>query len=307
MSVSRRRTFLLAALLGIAGLATADGAWFGGGSRPGVSRRDATMPLAGVRQTLAFVGLVRVDAALRRGEIALALRRGRAAIALAPDLALAREQLAYRFALDLAPTRATALDRVAFVAEGLRFLDDGLERGGLAPSVAGRLHFARGMILWLRGEHDEEFDAAHRLAAGRSAIERGRDELLRAAEVAPDVLLFRQGASAACRARGEDAFDRARALEPALVAKDPIALRQAEAALAIAEDAFAQLAMHQRQVMTRFASPSEATRDLVALADASAAIAAFNARLVRGESLSPDEQARLDEHRAVRRRLLASS
>lgn len=162
------------------------------------------------REFLGGLRVARINAALHAGDPQRALRYAREALALVPDRAELRARVADVLAFDLPPVELEPARRVAWIAEALRVLDEGLQ----ARPDSAFLHFRRGLILVLRGKQFAEFEDAWRSGAGRSTLDSGVEEFVRAAELAPFQRTYRFWAAVHLEERGTRALDLALANDP---------------------------------------------------------------------------------------------
>lgn len=172
-----------------------------------VERAEGLRFLPALRSLLVQFWLVRIDADLRAGSLHKALRHARQVLALAPDLAPARVRLADVLAYNLPPCEADPERRLAWIAEGLDVLDDGLE---LDPTSA-LLHKERGLLIWSRGLTFPEFEQAFRETYGQTTLEAGVEALVRGAELARGEWSAVRAASIGLARRGDQRLDGARA------------------------------------------------------------------------------------------------
>lgn len=155
------------------------------------------------REFLGGLRVARINAALRAGDPQRALRYAREALALVPDRAELRARVADVLAFDLPPIELDAARRVAWIAEALRVLDEGID----ARPGSAFLRFRRGLILVLRGKQCPEFEVAWRAGAGRSTLDAGVEDFVRAAELAPFSRSYRFWAAVHLEERGTRSLD----------------------------------------------------------------------------------------------------
>ena len=148
---------------------------------------------------------LRIHAAKRSGHLSRALRHAREALAIAPDLPLARSQLASVLAWDLAASEADERRRLAWMAEGLAILDEGLDR----DPYDAQLHNMRAMLLYNRGQFSPAFEEAFVAMHGRTTLDEATDAMLRAAELGRGTMSFIRGATILLLRRGDLHLDRA--------------------------------------------------------------------------------------------------
>lgn len=170
------------------------------------------------REFLGGLRVARINAALRAGDPQRALRYAREALALVPDRAELRARVADVLAFDLPPLELDTARRIAWIGEALRVLDEGLD----ARPDSAFLRFRRGLILVLRGKQYPEFEAAWRTGTGRSTLDAGVEDFVRAAELAPFSRSYRFWAAVHLEERGT------RSLELALGGDTRAAARAAD-------------------------------------------------------------------------------
>lgn len=150
-----------------------------------------------LRALLVQVWLIRIDADIATSRPWRALVHARQALAIAPDLSVARVRLSDVLAWELPPREIEPDARVAWIAEALAILDEGIRR---RPGD-GLLHHARGILIANRGEQFPEFAARFARDHGVSTLEEGAEELIVAAELEPRAGYFVRYASVLVRAR----------------------------------------------------------------------------------------------------------
>lgn len=241
------------------------------------------------RALLAQLQLIRIDAAASAGDLGRALRYARQTLAIAPDLEAVRVRLASVLAFDLASREAAPASRIAWVAEALNVLDDGIRR---APRSAA-LHLTRGIYVWWRGQTVPEFAAAYERATGRSTLDAGVDSLVAAASYARFDVLTLNAAAAVLLSRAEDRLDRAK--------------RGDHSQLEGARGDFDRAADYLRTVEALADRPSDSLHRALELAEVSAELIALNEASLREGPLDAARQQRLDALRARRIELRQSS
>lgn len=222
--------------------------------------------LPGLRALIVQFWMVRIDGALKRDDRAGALRFAREALAVAPDLVVARARLAQVLAFDLSGNEFTPSARVAWIAESLNVLGEGIERD---PS-ASPLHLARGIILWMRGESVPEFAAEFERRTGKTAFDAAADAMARAAQLSPFDYTTLFYASTVLAARAEAALDWAKSRQDAAGTGDAVARTEFAAALERARDDYLRVAQWSGTQEALLDQPSEYTKTFAAHAAVSA-------------------------------------
>lgn len=166
-----------------------------------------------LRAFLFHVWSLRIAADIRADRPAKALRHAREALAFAPDLPLARIELAGVLAWDLAAREFDESRRLAWMAEGLAVLDEGLRRDPFDP----QLHSFRGLLIYNRGSTHPEFEQAFRRMYGRGTLDVATDAMVRAAELSRGTTVLIRRATRLLERRAEDALKRALDGEPTLL------------------------------------------------------------------------------------------
>ncbi len=144
------------------------------------NRGPAIRFLPELRAFVVQIWLVRIDGALKGGRTHAALRLAREVLAIAPDLPAARVRLSDVLGYNLPPLEIDPARRLAWIAEALRVLDEGLER----DPYNAVLHAERGILIRSRGEHFPEFAAAFERTTGRTTLDAGVDAQVAGAEFA---------------------------------------------------------------------------------------------------------------------------
>ncbi len=223
--------------------------------------------LPALRGLLVQVWLVRIDADLRAGSPHKALRHARQVLALAPDLAAARVRLADVLAYNLPPGEADPERRLAWIAEGLGVLDDGLER----DPTAALLHQERGLLIWSRGLAYPEFEQAFGETCGQTTLEAGVEALVRGAELARGEWPAVRAATIGLARRGDQRLERACAGDAAW--------------FTAAADDFARAAAYLRELLAWSELAPEALAVDLALALACQEAAALGAAVAAGRQI----------------------
>lgn len=217
-----------------------------------------------LRSFLVQAWLVRIDASLRAGRTHQALRLCREILALAPDLPLARVRLSAILAYRLAPMELDEARRLAWIAEGLAILDEGLLRN---PFDAA-LHTERGLLIWSRGDAFAGFESAFRRTYSTSCLEEGVRALVQGAEFARGNWEAVRKATIGLQQRGD--FHLAAGSQG-----DPERLLRAE------ED-FERAGSYLRELLEFSALAPAALRVDLAHAETSAALCRFNGAVLAG-------------------------
>lgn len=161
--------------------------------------------LPALRGLLVQIWMIRIDADLRAGRPHKALRLGREMLRMAPGLPRTRTRLADILAYRVAPMEAEPERQVAWIAEGLAVLDEGLAR----DPTCSEFHTDRGLLIWSRGSVSPEFAAAFFSTYGTTTMEAGVAALVRGAELARGRWWALRAAGVVLQLRGDAYLERA--------------------------------------------------------------------------------------------------